>query len=433
MASCTDTDPSYIYWGSDGTTQDITFHEYVSNQWLFSDPNNAMDLTLMGSPSSNQQFQFKQIENTDYAKYLRYGDKVYLVQNIQTVPFYATASPNVYKMEPSPTNCLGSGYPQFDYVILESQTAADGAGVRFDDPIAVNGYPCSNCTGGSPNYWGGASPGSPIAWVCSPLYSYAIHDSAKGIPTQQYYECYGTDCIYAPSPSGPSCSSCLSTCGQSGYPLPGNSNIYKPFPDVASLPLAGCSGATAKQTYTLYSGAVEHLWLLFILGETTDSVTSTVPAKVKYPKYPSSNGFLVFSFNIFDISDGSAMVFAPGTSGPTVTWGANSKWQSWATGGSPKTITVKISMDGLSFTMNGKTQTVSFVDIGYASGLYCNLYAAHGIAANDPYLAVAGSTSLGLRRQATTKPLAPDWWWYGLLLTGVVAIAMILLVTFCAQ
>ena len=80
-------------------------------------------------------------------------------------------------------------------------------------------------------------------------------------------------------------------------------------------------------------------------------------------------------------------------------------------------------MSGLGFTLNGKTQTVSFVDIGYASGLYCNLYAAQGSAGSDPKLAVARSTSAAV----LAKP-APDWWWYGLLLTGILVIAMILLV-----
>ena len=435
MASCTNTDPSYIYWDS-GVTPMITFHEYVSNQWLFSDKNNAFDLTLTGSPTTNQQFFFKQIENTDYAEYLRYGDMVYLVQNLctdspctQTSPYYATASTDlVYKMETSP-NCQGTGYPKYDYVILKSQTATDKTGVRFDDPVAVKGYPCSLCNG-SPNYWGDANPGSPIAWACSPVYGYAIHDKNKSTPKQLHYQCWGTDCLYAPSPSGPSCSSCLSACGQSGSALPANSSTYEPFPGVASLPLAGCAGATACHTYTLYSGQVKSLALLFILGETTASVSTTVPGKVKDPTYPSSNGFLLFSL---DGSHGSATVEAPGTKGPTVPWGKNNKWQSWGTGGSAKTINVEISMDGLSFTLNGKTQTVSFVDTGYASGLYCNLYAAQGNTDNNPQLGVAGTTSAVVLSKPTTPSLAPDWWWYGLVITGVITIVMILLVTFCCR
>ena len=429
MTTCTDTDPSYIYWNADGTTQSITFHEFRSNQWLFSDPTNSMNLTLVGSPTTNQQFIFKQIENTTYDGYLKYGDKVYLVQDLcgspsctQTVPFYATGSSEIkYTMAPSP-NCAGVGYPLYDYVTLESQTAEEGTGVRFDDPVAVNGYPCSECSDGAKNYWSDANAGSPIGWACSPVYSYSIHDSSKSTPTQKYYSCVGTVCEYSSSNDGASCTSCLGTCGQSGSVLPSTSSTYKPFPGVSSLPLAGCAANPATHTYTLYSGLVTNLELLFILGETTTSVSKTVPKKIKNNKQPSSNGVLLFTYT----ADGSATFEAPATNNVSVSWGANSKWESWGTGGNSKIITVGLTMDGLSLTLNGKTRTVSFIDMGYTSGLFCNLYAAQGVADDGPKLTVAGAKTL--TKFVQVSPMAPNWWWYGLVSTGLIAIVMILLI-----
>ena len=44
-------------------------------------------------------------------------------------------------------------------------------------------------------------------------------------------------------------------------------------------------------------------------------------------------------------------------------------------------------MRSLSFTMNGTTQSASFIDLGYGSGLYCNLYGVQGTADNNALFA----------------------------------------------
>lgn len=439
VSSCTDNAPSYIYWNSSGSTSPVTIKNNQtspSTEWI--GYGNAFEYTAvlaLTDQSNALKMTLNQVPGNSYAGYVRYGDPVTIKNGNDRIS--VPDEMPVAWVSPSTGNCGGAASP-IDYSFFQSNTKSNGDPVLYGDTLALQSDAlCDSGFLGSPGspsqqYPTTSPPGLVPYRSQSPLYMYEIQDNNFSTKTQTQFVCYGTDCICALTPTGAvSYSSCQSSCGHKGSVLPDNSNTYKPFPGVASLPLAGCAGGTSAHTYTLYSGDIDDLSLLFILGNTTTSVTSGVPGKVKAPKYSQSNGFLLFSYTG---SDGSATVGAPGTNGPLVSWPANSQWQSWGTGGTPKNIDVGISMNGLSFTLNGSTQTVSFIDIGYASGLYCNLYAAQGEADNDPYLAVAGSTSDAVRdRPSPEKPLAPDWWWYGLVITGVVAIAMILLVAFCCH
>ena len=431
VSPCTDSTPSYIYWNSSGATSPISIKNNQASpsaEWM--GYGTAYDYTavmsLTDQSNAINSMTLNQVPGTSYAGYVRYGDPVSIEWGSNHLGTILGGA--IGWVSPSAGNCAGAGSPP-DYSLFQSNTKSTGDPVLYGDTLALQSAAlCGSGFVGSPSGDGTTSPTGLVPYQTSPQYMYEIQDSNFTTKSQTQFTCYGTDCICAFTPSGAiSYSDCQSSCGQSGSVLPGDSNIYRPFPGAASLPLAGCAGATAPHVYTLYSGPVENLWLLFILGETTASVTSGAPAKVKDPKYPSSNGFVLFSYTG---SDGSATVEAPGTNAPAVSWGGNSDWQSWGTGGSPKTVNVKVSMDGLDFTLNGSTQTVSFIDLGYASGLYCNLYAAQGEADNDPYLAVTGSTPAALSESA---PLAPNWWWHGLVLTGVIAIVMILVVAFCCR
>ena len=433
--SCSSTDPSYLYWESNGESQAITFHDFYGKQWLNSDPSgNPSYNNLMLSPNINvggSYFYFKQIKTSKkpYADYVRYGEMMYLKQHMDTgVAWYATGSPPVFQMQPSPS-CRGGGLPEYDWCQVLSQTENNDStvGVKFDDALAVQLYPCGFCNNPSPNpnYLGTGSPGL-VPWACSPDYLYAIHDTKGNIPTQQFYTCCGADCTYASSPSGLSCSDCLSSCGTSGCPLPALSGDMKPFPGVASLPLASCTsgaygvGVLATHTYTLTSGPMSDLQLLFILAETAACVTNTVPSKVG-TNPPPGWGFLTFSL---EGSNGKAQINGINR----VDWHTNKEWQKWSTGCDDKVMTVALSMRGLSFTMKGTTQSASFIDLGYASGLYCNLYGVQGTADNNARFTVSGKSSSLRLAMPKPQPLAENWWWYGLLGAAVLVIGMIFLI-----
>lgn len=436
--SCTSSDVSYIYWGSDNTIGPITISYKNGTGWVAS-PGSwgscpytnelVVSLPSQGSPqctsSANNQIIIKQVSGQSYAGHLRYGDQVFVTMGKNTL-FGSNPSSCGWSWWPSPPDSPTS--PSQRYASFESDTKSSGDPILYGDQFGWMG----DAGAGSWKYVGSPDPyaGCRPYGSNSPTYSYSIQSPGKGTPTQQFYSCVGTTCEPSSSPSGLSCSDCLSSCAAQGTAVPGNSNTYKPFPGVSTLPLAGCGGETATQTYTLYSGLVTNVWLMFLLGETPGSVTSSVPKKVKSPKYPSSNGFLLFSY---DGVDGSASIAPAGTNGPQVSWGANSNWQSWSTGGGAKTMTVDLSLNGISLTLNGSTQSVNFMQLGYASGLYCNLYAVQAIADDGPQMVVSGNTSIELDVAKPPKPMAPDWWWYGLLLTGTVAILMVLILTFCCN
>lgn len=419
VTTCTDSTPSYIYWNSSGSTSPISIKNNQASDdetWVGSGPlpSGQSGCVLLTSQQYAKTLTLNQVPGDDYYPYVRYGDQVLVQEGSNILAVNAGCGPGFTWLSPQPDP---SEYP----ISFGSTSKSPSAPILYGDSISIN-------THQTEGYWGSPinSPAQP-AMSDSPLYAYEIQDSTFSTKLQTQFTCYGTNCICAESPSGAvSYSSCQSTCGESGSPLPGDLNTYTPFPGVSALSLAGCGGETVTHTYTLYSGGVSNMWLLFILGETTDSVTASVPGNIKPPRWPSTNGFLLFTWN----SDGSGTIEQGSGNGPTVSWDPNSTWKSWGKGGNAKTITVDISMTAMTFTLGGSSHSMTFADVGYASGVYCNLYAAQGIADADPKLAVASTASLGLVKPGKpAKPMAPNWWWWGLVLTGAITIAMILLVT----
>lgn len=194
----------------------------------------------------------------------------------------------------------------------------------------------------------------------------------------------------------------------------------KPFPGVASLPLAGCLGTSATQTYTIYSTDLSAVTLLFVLGTTPTAVTTSAPEHIKFDKWPASCGVIYFNLRA---GLGLTLQGASGVG----TADAPTAWLEWGGGGAPKVIQVTTTLNDITFSLAGVSQTFPYSTFGYSSGLFANLYFAGATTIDGSKAMMTASGAQGVVEATRGAAMTtPNWWWSALALLGVLTLLMIL-------
>lgn len=431
---CSPAPASYLYWDSKGIIGPLSIAYEGGKGWVTGpgkwgtcDKRNELVVGGLAGVNSPPQCQYAaakdlmlaQVEHQDYADYLRYGDPVWVTMGPNTL-YGADPHTCGWSWWTSPPDSPRHRAQRYGY--FASQTKNTGDPVLYGEWFAWMGDVAVKSWVGSPDTSAGCRPFGET----SPVYAYSLQSPNGGTPKQALWQCYGTSCVPATSPTGvQSCADCTQTCGHTGNRVPPWSKaLFRQFAGASTLPVVGCDGQPIQHTYTVYGSDLADFSLVLVLSPDPSYVTTHVPKRAGTGAWGTQWGFVMLWW---DASAATTQITS--ASGTSQLINNSNAWQQWGSGGAPKPIVVTYTLDGFTLQLGSDSsaaKTFPWSSVGYASGLYANLYGVTGspISGSAPLrMTVAGQSATALVGGARKQ----SWWWPALAVCAALVLGLVLL------